>query len=197
MARFSRVMDRVDLQGGQRNNAYIYRDPQKSGKWHLYFLNRENNKNHRFVLKRSDGGYPDPSAAGENEALGLAQERTIHLRTKTDRGEAIKVLTLGEKVCRFLSKEERCISNRPHEGITPGKFRLIQNKCRHFLTYCSDGRGGPKKQVHLAHRGFLDLYQHWREEQTSAMDKQGRKLPRSTNLNGESSTINRMWRKVA
>ncbi len=88
-------MDRVDLQGGQRNNAYIYRDPQKGGKWHLYFLNRETNKNHRFVLKRSDGGYPDPSAAGENEALGLAQERYIDLRTRTDRGEAIKVLTLG------------------------------------------------------------------------------------------------------
>ena len=48
-------MDRVDLQGGQRNNAYIYRDPQKGGKWHLYFLNRETHKNHRFVLKRSDG----------------------------------------------------------------------------------------------------------------------------------------------
>jgi hypothetical protein len=57
MARFSRVMDRVDLQGGQRNNAYIYRDPQKGGKWHLYFLNRETNKNHRFVLKRCTGGH--------------------------------------------------------------------------------------------------------------------------------------------
>ena len=43
MARFSRVMDRVDLQGGQRNNAYTYRDPQKGGKWHLYFLNRKRN----------------------------------------------------------------------------------------------------------------------------------------------------------
>ena len=112
-------MDRVDLQGGQRNNAYIYRDPQKGGKWHLYFLNRETNKNHRFVLKRSDGGYPDPSAAGETEALGLAQERYIDLRTRTDRGEAVKVLTLGEMVRRFLDREERRISNRPHEGINP------------------------------------------------------------------------------
>ena len=129
MARFSRVMDRVDLQGGQRNNAYIYRDPQKGGKWHLYFLNRETNKNHRFVLKRSDGGYPDPSAEGENEALGLAQERYIDLRTRTDRGEAIKVLTLGEMVRRFLEREERRISNRPHEGITPARFRLIRNQC--------------------------------------------------------------------
>ena len=197
MARFSRVMDRVDLQGGQRNNAYIYRDPQKGGKWHLYFLNRETNKNHRFVLKRSDGGYPDPSAAGENEALGLAQERYIDLRTRTDRGEAIKVLTLGEMVRRFLEREERRISNRPHEGITPARFRLIRNQCRHFLDYCTDGRGGPKKQVHLVRRGFLDAYQHWREEQTSAMDKQGRKLPRPTTLNGEYSTIKRMWKEVA
>ena len=190
-------MDRVDLQGGQRNNAYIYRDPKKGGKWHLYFLNRETNKNHRFVLKRSDGGYPDPSAAGENEALGLAQERYIDLRTRTDRGEAVKVLTLGEMVLRFLDREERRISNRPHEGITPARFRLIRNQCRHFLDYCTDGRGGPKKQVHLVRRGFLDAYQHWREEQTSAMDKQGRKLPRPTTLNGEYSTIKRMWKEVA
>ena len=185
-------MDRVDLQGGQRNNAYIYRDPQKGGKWHLYFLNRETNKNHRFVLKRSDGGYPDPAAAGETEAMGLAQERYIELRTRTDRGEAVKVLTLGEMVLRFLDREERRISNRPHEGITPARFRLIRNQCRHFLDYCTDGRGGPKKQVHLVRRGFLDAYQHWREEQTSAMDKQGRKLPRPTTLNGEYSTTIRM-----
>jgi len=71
MARFSRVMDRVDLQGGQSNNAFIYTEPQKGGKWPLYFLNREANKNDQFVLKRSDGGYPDPSVAGENEALSF------------------------------------------------------------------------------------------------------------------------------
>ena len=122
-------MDRVDLQGGQRNNAYIYRDPQKGGKWQLEFLNRETNKNHRFVLKRSDGGYPDPSAAGENEALGLALERTIDLRTRTDRGEAIKVLTLAEMVRRFLEREDRRINKRPHEGITPARLQLIRNQC--------------------------------------------------------------------
>lgn len=61
-------MNRVDLEGGQRNNAYIYGDPQKGGKWQLEFLNRETNKNHRFVLKRSDGGDPDPQQ----------QERTKH-----------------------------------------------------------------------------------------------------------------------
>ena len=115
--------------------------------WHLYFLNRETNKNHRFVLKRSDGGYPDPSAAGENEALGLALERTIDLRTRTrtDRGEAIKVLTLAEMVRRFLEREDRRINKRPHEGITPARFRLIRNQCGHVLDYCTGGRGGTKK----------------------------------------------------
>ena len=132
--------------GWSRNDTYIYREPQKGGKWHLYLLNRETNKNHRFVFKRSDGGYPDPSAAGENEALGLAQERYIDLRTRTDRGEAIKVLALGEMVRRFLEREERRISNRPHEGITPARFRLIRNQCRHFLDYCTDGRVVPKNR---------------------------------------------------
>ena len=42
-------------------------------------------------------------------------------------------------------------------------------------------------------RGFLDAY----EEQTSAVDKQGRKLPRPTTLNSEYSTIKRMWKEVA
>ena len=68
MAMFSRVMDRVDLQGGQWNKPYIYRDPQKGGKWHLYSLNRKANKNHRFVFKRFYGGYPDHQQ----------QERTKH-----------------------------------------------------------------------------------------------------------------------
>ena len=197
MARFGRVLDRVDLQGGKRNNAYIYRDPQKGGKWHLHFLNRETDQKHRFVLKRPNGGFPDPSPLGEDEALGLAQERYIELRTRTDRGEVVNVLTIGEMVDRFLEREAKRISNRPHEGITAARHRLIRNQCRHFLNYCSDGRGGPKKKVHLVRRGFLDGYQYWREEQTDELDKQGHKLPRPTTLNGEFSTIKRMWREVA
>jgi integrase len=46
-------------------------------------------------------------------------------------------------------------------------------------------------------RGFLNGYQHWREETTNEVDKKGQKLPRPTTLNGEFSTIKRMWREVA
>lgn len=51
--------------------------------------------------------------------------------------------------------------------------------------------------MHLVRRGFLNAYQHWRKQQTSAVDKQSRKLPRPTTLNGEFSTIKRMWKGVA
>jgi len=61
---------------------------------------------------------PRPNATGLDEALELAQERYIELRTKADRGEAVNVLTIGEMVNRFLTKEQRRISSTPHEGIT-------------------------------------------------------------------------------
>ena len=175
----------------------MYRDPQKGGKWHLHVLNRETNQKHRFVLKRPNGGYPEPSPAGEEEALGLAQDRYIELRTRTDRGEVVNVLTLGGMVERFLEREQKRVSNRPHEGITAARLRLIRNQCRHFLNYCNAGGGGGKKQVHLARRRFLDGYQHWREETTNTTDKRGLKLPRPTTLNGKFSTIIRMRREVA
>ena len=114
MARHERVLDRIDLQGGKRNNAYVYRDPQKGGKWHLHFLNRETNQKHRFVLKRPNGSHPDPSPAREDEALGLAQERYIELRTRTDRGEVVNVLTIGDMVEQFLEREGKRVKTRPH-----------------------------------------------------------------------------------
>lgn len=80
--------------------------------------------------------------------------------------------------------------------ITAARFRLIRNQCRHFLNYCSDGRGSSSKHDHLVRRGFLDSYQHWREEKTNELDRRGQKLPRPTTLNGEFSTIKRIWREA-
>ena len=193
-----RVLNRVDLQGGKRNNAYVFRDGQRGGKWCLYFLNRETNQRHRFVLKHSNGSFPDPTADGVDDALELAQEKYIDLRTRTERGEVVNVLTIAEMIKRFLDREEKRISSRPHEGITEARFRLIRNQCKHFLDYCRRSGGpGSSKQVHLLRRTALDAYQHWREEKNSALDKAGRKLPRPTTLNGEFSTIRRMFKEIA
>jgi len=100
----SQVLDRVDLQGGKRNNAYVFRNGQRGGRWSLYFFNPETKSRHRFVLRHPNGRFPDPTPAGQEEALELAQERYIELRTKADRGEAVNVLTIGEMVNRFLTK---------------------------------------------------------------------------------------------
>lgn len=108
-----RVLNRVDLQGGKRNNAYVFRDGQRGGKWCLYFLNRETNQRHRFVLKHSNGSFPDPTADGVDDALELAQEKHIDLRTRTERGEVVNVLTIAEMIKRFLDREEKRISSRP------------------------------------------------------------------------------------
>ena len=194
----SQVLDRVDLQGGKRNNAYVFRNAQRGGRWSLYFFNPETKSRHRFVLKHPNGRFPDPTPAGLDEALELAQERYIELRTRSDRGEAVNTLTIAEMVDQFLKQEHRRISSTPHEGITDGRFRLIRNQTKHFLNFCTrQGGCGSAKQVHLFRRSYLETYQQWRQETTDAVDKQGRILPRPTTLNGEFSTIRRMFREVA
>ena len=101
-------------------------------------------------------------------------------------------------VKRFIEKERGRISNRPHEGITEARFRLIRNQTRHFLDFYSRKGGcGSGKQVHLFRRSYLDAYQQWRQETTDAVDKQGQVLARPTTLNGEFSTIRRMFREIA
>ena len=94
--------------------------------------------------KWSDCGYPDPSATGESEALGLAQERYIDLITRTERGEAAKVLTLGEMVRRFLDREAPLISNRPHIRKEPDLV-LIPVHLDHL---CTGTRGSYRDRVH-------------------------------------------------
>ena len=131
----SKVLDRVDVQGGKRNNAYVFRNGQRDCRWSLYFHNPETKTRHRFVLKHSNGRFPDPTPAGLDEALELAQERYIELRTKSDRGEAVNFLIIGEMVDRFIAREKRRISGTPREGSTDGRFRLVRNHCKHFLNF--------------------------------------------------------------
>lgn len=192
-----RILDRCDLQGGRANNAYVFRDGQRGGRWCLYFINKETMQRHRFVLKRSNGRLPSPTPDGLDDALELALEKFIELRGKTDRGEAVRAMTIAEMVTRFLDKEEGRISNRPHEGITTARYRLLRNQAKHFLEFCCRKSGpGASKQVHLLRRSFLETYQRWREDTTDKNDKQGRKFPRPTTLNAEFSTIRRMFKEV-
>ena len=83
-------------------------------------------------------------------------------------------------------------------GFTDGRFPLIRNQCKHFLNFCTRKGGcGAGKQVHLFRRSYLETYQQLRQETTNAVGKAGRVLPRPTTLNGEFSTIRRMFREMA
>ena len=108
----SKVLDRVDLRGAKRNNAYVFRNGQRDGRWSLYFHKPETKTRHRLVLKHANGRFPDRTPAGLDEALELTQERYIELRTRSDREEAVNVLTIAEMVDRFLKREQRRISSK-------------------------------------------------------------------------------------
>ena len=125
----TKILDRVDLQGGKTNNAYVFRNGQRGGKWWLHFHNPETKTRHRFVLKHANGRFPDPTPAGLDEALELAQERYIGLPTRSDRGGAVNLLTI---VDISLKQEQRRISGTPHQGITDARHRLIRNQTSTF-----------------------------------------------------------------
>ena len=196
-----RITDKQPIIGGESNNAYIYRDPSKKGKWFLYFINKETKQRHRFLLRHSDGRYPDQTSKGIDEANRLALEKYVELRTRTDRGEVIRKISLDEMCNQFLEKESNSIRHTPREGITPARFRLIKNQTRHFLDYCSNKDFGCgyklTKAVHTVRRSFLDRYQSYRENTTNQKDKRGRQLPRPHTINGELSTIKRLFREIA
>ena len=116
-----------------------------------------------------------------------------YLLTTTIRYDNLKTNTVVD-----LKREQRRISSTPNEIITDGRFRLIRNQTKHFLDFCTRKGGcGSGKQVHLFRRSYLETYQQWRQETTNAADKAGRVLPRPTTVNGEFSTIRRMFREVA
>lgn len=198
MAANTRILDRQDLPYGKRNNAYLFRDALNRGRWCLYFFNRETQKRHRFVLKDTRGQYPDASLAGLDAAHELAYEKYADLKAKTERGEAIRTLTLAEMEKSFLELEKKRISDIPHQGITEARFRLIRNQIRHFREFCSRTGGcSMNKEVHLVRRTALSEYQNWRTKETNQLDKEGQPLPRPGTIRGEFSTIYRMFRQVA
>ena len=196
-----RIVDKTPLTGGEDNNAYIYRDPSKKNKWYIYFINKETSQRHRLLLKHSDGRYPDQTSEGKDEAYKLGIEKYIFLRTRTDRGEVIHKLSIYEMCSEFIDKQRSKIRITPHEGITTTRFRLIKNQVRHFQEFCLNKEYGAgyklTKSVHTLNRSFLDQYQTYRENTTNQRDKRGRQLPRPHTLNGELSTIKRLFREIA
>ena len=107
------MLDRVDLQRVKWNNDYALRNGQRDRRWSLCFHNPETKTGHRLGLKHVNRRFPDPTPVALDEALELAQERYIELRTRSDRGEADNILTISEMVDRFLKRMQRRIRSTP------------------------------------------------------------------------------------
>ena len=111
-------------------NAYVYRRAVKGGRWYLYLYDKESGKRHRFALKARTDDIPEPTSAGAEKAWMLGVEKFIELKGKSERGESIRGLRLGDLVEKFLAKEQKKISNMPHTGISEERFRLLKTLLR-------------------------------------------------------------------
>ena len=182
------VLDRKDSPGDR--NAYVFRDAKREGRWCLYFYDKETTKRHRFVLKDGNGKYPIQSILGQEEAWVLGISRFVELKGKSDRGEAIALLTFGEMTQRFLLKEHRRINTIPHEGITKTRYRLLESQIRWLREFLDNDL----KPVHQIKRNAFLSYDVWRKERTRQL---GKTPPQPTTINQELSTLRRCFQEVA
>lgn len=182
------IVDRKDIPADR--NAYVYRNPQKGGRWYLYFYDKETKKRHRFSLRDGNGNFPTPTTEGQDEAWVLGIAKFVELKGKSDRGEAIKSLSWGEMTKKFLSKEEKRITAIPHNGITATRFRLLKSQIRWLSEFVDED----KKAVHKFKKNSFINYEIWRKERSKEYGKQ---IPVPTTINQELSTLRRCFYEVA
>jgi len=182
------VLDRKDIPGDR--NAYVYRDAKRDGRWCLYFYDKETTNRHRFVLKDGNGKYPPQTIQGQDEAWVLGISRFVELKGKSDRGEAIALMTFGEMTKHFLLKEHRRIKSTPHEGITNKRYRLLENHIRWLRDFLNDDG----KPVHRFRRNTFLTYDVWRYARAKEL---GKSPPKPTTINQELSTVRRCFQEVA
>jgi len=171
-------------------NAYIFRREDRGGKWYLYYLDAERGNRHRFLLKNELGNPPKNSLEGREDAYMLGIAKYIELKTKSEKGDAIKTLTFGEMCQHFLDKEKKRISSIPHQGITKARYRLIANQVRWVRDFLNDD----KKQIHKFRRNTFMNYETWRKERAIQFEKE---IPRQTTINQEMSCLRRLFSEVA
>jgi len=196
----SRILDKHLLKGCEEGNGYVFRDGQRNGRWCLYYTNKTIPSRHRVVLKEVDGRYPDPNLDGLADAERLGLQKFFELKNKTDRGEKIKSLSIRKMYEMFIEEEKKRVSDTPHNGITPARFRLLKSQGIHYLEYVTNKEWGLGRSdhsaIHLMPIEHLDGYFTYRRKTTNAFDKKGRPLPRKQTIKIEVATIHRMYKVI-
>ena len=163
-------------------HCYVFQDGDRGGRWYLYFYDQERQSRHRHSLGRIA-----PNDVLEAERKGLA--KYIEFKTKSERGEQIRTLTIEEMAERFLAKQKKRISAIPHNGISTKRYLLMEHHTRWFLKYA----GQNLRPIHKIPRNFFANYETWRKE---ASHQEGKETPRQTTINAEVSTFRRMFEEI-
>jgi len=177
-----RILNKIQIFNDR--HSYVYRDGSTvSQRWYLYFYDKERKTCHRFSLG------DDFDFSSEKEALRRGEEKYLELRTKSERGEKIKLLTAQQMAERFRTIERNRISPTPHTGITKVRHRFISNHLDKFLEYVR-----PNTPVHKFGRDIFSNYIAWRRDWA---ELRGKPIPRDNTIRQELSTFRRMIRTIA
>ena len=164
-------------------HCYVFQDGDRGNRWYLYFYDQERQSRHRHSLGRIAA-----NDVLEAERKGLA--KYIEFKTKSERGEQIRTLTIEEMAEKFLAKQKKRISAIPHNGISAKRYLQMEHHARWFLKYA----GQNQRPIHKIPRNFFGNYETWRKE---AAHQEGKETPRQTTINAEISTFRRMYEEVA
>ena len=170
-------------------NAYVFRNGQKKDRWMLYFYDKYAETRHRFTLKDTYGNHIPPIPEAQEQAFVAGLVKFSQLKEKVDRGETIHSISVKEMFDEFLRQEKIRVSDEPHSGITPIRFRLVKSQVK----WARDFLNNDKKQIYKIRRNAFDSYAVWRVEQARLY---GKKDPIISTINSELGTIRRAFKSI-
>ena len=180
----SRVLNKHYLKGCEEGNAFVCRNAQRGCKWNLYFTDKKTKGRYWKTLKESDGRFPSPTLDGLLDAERLGTRLYFELKSKTDRGEKTKTLSIRKMVDLYLESEKQRINplNNPHDGITKETYYREEREINHYLRFVRDKEWGlgrsDNSAIHLMDINHLDTYFDYRRKTTNEFDDDGKPLPR-------------------
>ena len=198
----SRVLNRHYLKGCEEGNAYVCRNAQRGCKWNLYFTDKKTKGRYWKTLKESDGRFPSPTLDGLLDAERLGTRLYFELKSKTDRGEKTKTLSIRKMVDKYLKSEKKRINplNNPHDGITKETYYREEREINHYLRFVRDKEWGlgrsDNSAIHLMDINHLDTYFDYRRKTTNEFDDDGKPLPRKATIKTEIFSIIRMYTTI-
>ena len=111
------------------DDACIYeRGDTKSGIWYFRI----------FDSKRQQPVFKSLKTKDKNTALASARIMYVDIKGKIERGERLKTITTEELIKLWLDKQQRIVTDIPHEGIVSGTFKSKKSYLNNWKTYLQE-----------------------------------------------------------